>query len=370
MDKRKIKIINVVGARPNFMKMAPLHNLMLQNDNIEPILVHTGQHYDEKMSKIFFTDLGMPQPDEYLGIGSGSHAVQTAKIMVEFEKVIIKHEPDYLIVVGDVNSTVACSLVAAKMGVKIVHYEAGLRSFDREMPEEINRLVTDSITDLFYVSEESALENLKKEGHDDVKVTHVGNLMIDSLVNNIEKAKKSKFIKDNNLQEGKYVLSTLHRPSNVDDLKNVEKLVDILTEISKNLDIVFPIHPRTKNTFAKFEILNKLEDNPKIKLVDPIGYIDFLCAMQSCKLVLTDSGGIQEETTFLGKPCLTLRPNTERPSTILQGTNVLISQLDKQVIMEYVVDIIAGNFKKGTIPKYWDGHASQRIIEELIKNYQ
>jgi len=362
-----LKIINVVGARPNFMKIAPIHNLMLRTEGIEPVLVHTGQHYDEKMSKVFFEDLKMPMPDIYLNVGSGSHAVQTAKIMVEFEKVVLEQKPDLVLVVGDVNSTVACTLVAVKLGVKCVHVESGLRSFDRRMPEEINRLMTDVVCDYLFVSEESGLENLENEGIPHSKIFHVGNVMIDSLINHIKTADKSKIMKQLGVEKGKYCLVTLHRPSNVDDPKNAKILVDTLKTVSKKMKVVFPIHPRTLKNFGTMNLLEGFSDNENIKLTDPLGYLDFMKLMKESMFLLTDSGGIQEETTYLGKPCLTLRENTERPSTVTQGTNILIKELNKKKIMMHIDDIISGRLKKGKVPKYWDGKTAERIVNMLKK---
>lgn len=364
-----MKVINVVGARPNFMKIAPIHNLMLKSDKITPVLVHTGQHYDEKMSKVFFEDLRMPMPDIYLNVGSGSHAVQTAKIMVEFEKVILEEKPDMVLVVGDVNSTVACTLVVVKMGVKCVHVEAGLRSFDRRMPEEINRLMTDVVSDYLFVSEESGLVNLKNEGIADDKVFHVGNVMIDSLVNHCASADESDILKKLDVEKEGFCLVTLHRPSNVDALEGVMELVETLIEISKKTKVVFPIHPRTLQNFSTFGILSGFSNSPNIILTEPLGYLDFIKLMKECKFLLTDSGGIQEETTFLGKPCLTLRENTERPSTVTEGTNILIKSLNKVNILKHTDDIILGRTKKGTIPKLWDGKAAFRIVEILENLY-
>ncbi|MGD9706483.1 MAG: non-hydrolyzing UDP-N-acetylglucosamine 2-epimerase [Candidatus Delongbacteria bacterium] len=360
-----MKIINVVGARPNFMKIAPIHNLMLKTEGIEPYLVHTGQHYDEKMSKVFFVDLGMPEPDIYLKVGSGSHAVQTAKIMVEFEKVCLEQKPDLVLVVGDVNSTVACTLVAVKLGIKCVHVESGLRSFDRRMPEEINRLMTDVVCDYLFVSEESGMENLEHEGIPDSKVFHVGNVMIDSLVNHIQAADGSKILDELGVEKEKFCLVTLHRPSNVDDPENAKTLVETLIEVSKKLKIVFPIHPRTLKNFEAMGILKGFSDNENIKLTDPLGYLDFMKLMKESAFLLTDSGGIQEETTYLGKPCLTLRENTERPSTVTQGTNILIKELNKNDILKHIDDIIEGRTKKGTVPKFWDGRTAERIVAIL-----
>jgi len=365
LKENRLKIINVVGARPNFMKIAPIHNLMLKTEGIEPYLLHTGQHYDEKMSKIFFIDLKMPEPDIYLKVGSGSHAVQTAKIMVEFEKVCLEQKPDLVLVVGDVNSTVACTLVAVKLGIKCVHVESGLRSFDRRMPEEINRLMTDVVCDYLFVSEESGIENLKNEGIPDSKVFHVGNVMIDSLVNHIQAADGSKILDELGVEKEKYCLVTLHRPSNVDDPENAKTLVETLIEVSKKLKIVFPIHPRTLKNFGTMNLLKGFSDNENIKLTEPLGYLDFMKLMKESAFLLTDSGGIQEETTYLGKPCLTLRENTERPSTVTQGTNILIKELNKNDILKHIDDIIEGRTKKGTVPKYWDGRTAERIVAIL-----
>jgi len=362
-----LKIINVVGARPNFMKIAPIHNLMLKTEGIEPYLVHTGQHYDEKMSKVFFVDLGMPEPDIYLKVGSGSHAAQTAKIMVEFEKVCLDQKPDLVLVVGDVNSTVACTLVAVKLGIKCVHVESGLRSFDRRMPEEINRLMTDVVCDYLFVSEESGMENLKHEGTPDSKVFHVGNVMIDSLVNHVQAADGSKILDELGVEKEKYCLVTLHRPSNVDDPENAKTLVETLIEVSKKLKIVFPIHPRTLKNFGTMNLLKGFSDNENIRLTEPLGYLDFMKLMKESAFLLTDSGGIQEETTYLGKPCLTLRENTERPSTITQGTNILIKELNKNDILKHIDDIIEGRTKKGIVPKFWDGKTAERIVAILKK---
>ena len=362
-----LKIINVVGARPNFMKIAPIHNLMLKTEGIEPYLVHTGQHYDEKMSKVFFVDLGMPEPDIYLKVGSGSHAAQTAKIMVEFEKVCLDQKPDLVLVVGDVNSTVACTLVAVKLGIKCVHVESGLRSFDRRMPEEINRLMTDVVCDYLFVSEESGMENLKHEGTPDSKVFHVGNVMIDSLVNHVQAADGSKILDELGVEKEKYCLVTLHRPSNVDDPENAKTLVETLIEVSKKLKIVFPIHPRTLKNFGTMNLLKGFSDNENIKLTEPLGYLDFMKLMKESAFLLTDSGGIQEETTYLGKPCLTLRENTERPSTVTQGTNILIKELNKNDILKHIDDIIEGRTKKGIVPKFWDGKTAERIVAILKK---
>ncbi len=357
-----IKIVNVVGARPNFMKIAPIQRVMDSHPNMQPVLVHTGQHYDERMSKLFFNDLQLPKPDIYLGVGSGTHAVQTAKVMIEFEKVIEEHKPDLVIVVGDVNSTAACSMVAAKMNTKIAHVEAGLRSFDRTMPEEINRLVTDVLSDLLFVTEKSGLENLKREGIADEKVHFVGHVMIDSLIHFKNVAAKSKIMEELGLQPQQYALVTLHRPSNVDNKENFQKILDAFKVIEKQIPIIFPIHPRAKKMIENFNLGPQIEAMKNLRLLEPLGYLDFMKLMHNARLVLTDSGGIQEETTYLGIPCITMRENTERPITVEIGTNVLVGT-DTQRIIEEAQKVLDGKAKKGQIPELWDGKAAERIVE-------
>jgi UDP-N-acetylglucosamine 2-epimerase (non-hydrolysing) len=356
-----MKILNIVGARPNFMKIAPIHREMNKHASLNPLLVHTGQHYDEKMSRLFFHDLGLPEPDVYLGVGSGTHTEQTAKIMLAFEKVLIKEKPDLIIVVGDVNSTAACSLVAAKMGIKIAHVEAGLRSFDRTMPEELNRMVTDTLADLLFVTEKSGLENLKNEGISDNKVFFTGNVMIDSLIYFLDKAKTSKILSDLKINNNSYMLVTLHRPSNVDVKENLEKIFHVFSEIGDDTTIVFPMHPRTRkmmDTFGLSDIASRIKG---LIITDPIGYLDFMQLMQNAQMVLTDSGGIQEETTYLKIPCITIRENTERPVTIEVGTNILTGPNPEKILSE-VQKITAGETKKGAIPELWDGKAAERIV--------
>lgn len=362
-----IKIVNVVGARPNFMKIAPIQRVMDRYDTIEPVLVHTGQHYDERMSKLFFDDLQMPKPDIYLNVGSASHAVQTARIMIEFEKVLDQEKPDLVIVVGDVNSTAACSMVASKMGVKIAHVEAGLRSFDRDMPEEINRLVTDVLSDFLFVTERSGLDNLKREGIDDSKVHFVGHVMIDSLIHFTEKARQSHIRTDLGLNGQDYSLVTLHRPSNVDNKENFIKLLAAFEVIEKELPIIFPIHPRSRKMIEKFDLQDKVAAMSNLRLLEPLGYLDFMNLMHNAKLLLTDSGGIQEETTYLGIPCITMRENTERPVTVDVGTNILVGTDTERIIQE-VKNILDGKGKKGQIPELWDGRAAERIVEILEKS--
>lgn len=359
-----MKILNIVGARPNFMKIAPIHREMRNTPTIDPILVHTGQHYDEKMSKLFFDDLNLPEPDVYLGIGSGTHTQQTAKIMLAFEEVLEEYKPDLVLVVGDVNSTAACSLVASKMHIKIAHVEAGLRSFDRRMPEEINRMITDTLSDYLFVTEKSGMENLKNEGISDQKVFFCGNVMIDSLVYFLEKAKESPILSDLEINGDPYTLVTLHRPSNVDVKENLEKLMHVFEEISRHSKIVFPMHPRTRKMIDSFGLSSKAANIENLIITDPIGYLDFMQLMQNARLVLTDSGGIQEETTFLKIPCLTIRENTERPVTIEVGTNILLGS-DPDKIVAAANDIFAGRLKEGSIPELWDGRAAERIVNIL-----
>lgn len=359
------RVLNIVGARPNFMKIAPIHREMQKSNNdIEPILIHTGQHYDERMSKLFFDDLKMPKPDEFLGVGSGSHAEQTAKVMVEFEKVCQKYKPDLVLVVGDVNSTMACSITAKKLWMPVAHVEAGLRSFDRQMPEEINRLATDVISDFLFVSERNGEINLKNEGIAPEKMFYVGNVMIDSLINFMEIAEQSKIMSQLNLNGDDFVLITMHRPSNVDDKENISKFMAAFEEISKDIQIIFPIHPRAEKNLEAFGLLNHIKSLKNIKLLPPLGYLDFIQLEKKARFVITDSGGLQEETTFLGKPCLTVRENTERPITTQIGTNELIGT-DTVKLIEFSRKILNDEWKKGEIPEYWDGHTSERIVKIL-----
>ena len=362
------RVFNVVGARPNFMKIAPIHKQMQCLDGaFEPVLVHTGQHYDERMSKLFFHDLQLPEPDVYLGVGSGSHAEQTAKIMIEFEKCCLEKRPDLVLVVGDVNSTAACSLVASKLWIPVAHVEAGLRSFDRTMPEEINRIVTDALSDYLFTTEESGNHNLQNEGVDPEKIHFVGNVMIDSLVNFLEKARQSRILEELELARGEYVLVTLHRPSNVDVPENFQKILAAFETIQQDIPIVFPIHPRTKKNVERFGLSQRVKALTNLRLLPPVGYLDFLQLMQNCKFVLTDSGGIQEETTYLGIPCLTLRENTERPVTATLGTNEVVG-LDVERIIASSRKILAGEWKQGKVPPLWDGQAAKRIVDILARD--
>jgi len=367
----KTKIVHVVGTRPNFMKVAPILRAMKSHlDRFENLLVHTGQHYDEKMSKIFFEELELPRPDRYLGVGSGTHAQQTAKVMVEFEKVLKETSPDLALVVGDVNSTVACSLAAAKLNIPVAHVEAGLRSFDRTMPEEINRIITDQIADYLFTTELSANTNLRNDGITADKIHFVGNVMIDSLIHLFPKAKlrwevlSEKFhLSDSSGNAEPYILVTLHRPSNVDNPDSLKQIIDAFHELSKENIILFPVHPRTRKRILSID--SKLR-NGNLQYLDPIGYLDFLCLMNNASLVLTDSGGIQEETTFLKRPCYTLRPNTERPITLTQGTNRLL-ETKTDAILRTVQNRLPQKQAKSKIPDLWDGKAAIRIIQVLLK---
>jgi UDP-N-acetylglucosamine 2-epimerase (non-hydrolysing) len=356
------KIVAVVGARPNFMKIAPIWRVLAERPAYSRVLVHTGQHYDTNMSRIFFDDLKLPKPDIYLGVGSGAHGHQTGTVMIEFEKELQRVGADLVLVVGDVNSTMACTLVAVKMGIPVAHVEAGLRSFDRAMPEEINRMVTDIIADILLTTCREAQENLLRENVSESKIHFVGNVMIDSLHYYSPMADKSPILNTLAVEEGGYGLITLHRPSNVDDRETFQRILDALLVLSEQCPLIFPVHPRTRKMIASENVAIPQD---KIKLLDPVGYLDFLKLMKHARIVLTDSGGIQEETTVLGIPCLTIRENTERPITIEVGTNVLTGT-DKQVIIDEGFKALAGGTKKmHHIPELWDGQASGRIAEVI-----
>ncbi len=363
--ERMLKVICICGARPNFMKIAPLMAAFAKSKRIEALLVHTGQHYDEKMSDLFFRDLGIPAPDINLEVGSGSHAVQTAEIMKRFEPVVIEHKPDWVIVVGDVNSTIACAIVAVKLGVKVAHVEAGLRSYDRSMPEEINRLLTDSISDLLLVSERSGMENLRKEGIPDAKVKFVGNVMIDTLLANRKRADQSTILTELEISPKQYAVVTLHRPSNVDDAKTLGSILDAFAVIAKDMPIVFPMHPRTRKNMTALGLESRVAAIKSLKTPEPLGYLDFLKLTADSALVLTDSGGIQEETTILGVPCLTLRENTERPATITDGTNRLVEPSQQAILSAYRY-IRANPTPTDRRPELWDGHAAERIVDAIL----
>jgi len=351
------------------MKVAPLHKAFQpHSDSFRHLIVHTGQHYDETMSKVFFQDLELPHPDFYLGVGSGSHAQQTAKIMVELEKVLEAQKPDLVIVVGDVNSTVASSLVSVKLGIRVAHIEAGLRSFDRTMPEEINRLLTDAVSEYLFVTEPSGVANLQREGIDERKIFLVGNVMIDSLIRYREKARRLSLIDQFHVKPRAFTLVTLHRPSNVDSREGLEKILTIFEELSTRTSTIFPVHPRTRKMLEQCGLSRRANAIENLHLTEPIGYLEFLNLMDQAQLVITDSGGIQEETTFLGIPCLTLRENTERPITVEVGTN-RICGLNVELVVRASFEVFDGKAKKGRVPQLWDGHTAERIktiLEEKI----
>jgi UDP-N-acetylglucosamine 2-epimerase (non-hydrolysing) len=384
-----MKVIQVVGARPNFMKVAPLHRAIQKLAGWTSKIVHTGQHFDAKMSDVFFTQLELPKPDFFLGIGSGSHTEVTAKIMVAFEKIVEAEKPDLIIVVGDVTSTLACTLVAIKMGIKVAHVEAGLRSFDRTMPEELNRILTDSVADYLFVTEESGLQHLKNEGVADERVFFSGNVMIDSLVRYQEKAKSTTILEDlglrtsdsglataaerqlstsdSGLRTADYIVMTMHRPANVDTNEGLESILELIELSSKDTKIIFPIHPRTRAHMEKFGLAERLDQAQNLIMTEPLGYLEFIQLMSNATAILTDSGGIQEETTYLGVPCLTFRDSTERPITVTLGTNQLLSDLDPKKTYAALVEILAGKVKKGSIPPLWDGKAAERIAAQLAE---
>jgi UDP-N-acetylglucosamine 2-epimerase (non-hydrolysing) len=352
-----VNIFHIVGARPNFMKVAPVLNALRTRKNVVQTLIHTGQHYDVNMSDVFFQQLGIPEPDVNLAVGSGSHAKQTAEIMIRLEPVILERQPDIALVYGDVNSTVATVLVCAKLGVRVGHVEAGLRSFDRAMPEEINRLVTDQLSDLLFTPSEDGNENLRREGIPAEKIFFVGNVMIDSLVRLLPAAQNGK---TNDLPE-RYALVTLHRPANVDDSLRLKGILESLLEVNRDLSVVFPAHPRTRKRIEDFGL-----NAGQLRVLDPLPYVDFLGLQSRATVVITDSGGIQEETTYLGVPCLTVRENTERPITVSMGTNVLVGR-DREKLRAELSRVLSGKGKKGTVPPLWDGRAGERIADILVR---
>lgn len=363
-----LKVINVVGARPNFMKMAPIIEAMNRYpEKFRHRLVHTGQHYDERMSKSFFADLGMPKPDMDLGVGSGSHAEQTARIMVEFEKVCLEHAPDLVIVVGDVNSTMACAITARKLGIKVAHVEAGLRSRDMSMPEEINRLCTDVLCDYLFTTDHFADENLLAEGVAPEKIFFVGNVMIDTLLKHRDLARGQGLIERWGLKSGRFATLTLHRPSNVDDPEILRGILEALRTIGKEIPIVFPIHPRTRKMIEQFRLGEYFSsgDRPRgLWMTEPLGYLEFLHLNMHAAMVITDSGGLQEETTVLGVPCITLRHNTERPITCEMGTNVIVGNSHDK-ILQHALKLLQGEVPSGKVPEKWDGKAAERIVQVL-----
>lgn len=360
-NKQKVKIINVVGARPNFVKIAPINKRMEESSSIEPFLLHTGQHYDSQMSENFFSELNIKQPDINLNIGSHSQTVQTAKMMIELESVINSEDPDAVLVVGDVNSTLAASLVASKMGVYLIHVESGLRSHDLSMPEEVNRIVTDRLSNLLFCSEQSGVDNLISEGVDPETIFLVGNVMIDTLIKNQSRFTHLKVLKEHGLQVKKYALMTLHRPSNVNDENNLRNIFRAILTIQQDINVIFPAHPRTR------EVLKTLDEDlitqkmPNLVVTEPFGYIDFMTLTKHAAIVLTDSGGLQEESTIHGVPCLTLRENTERPATITNGSNHLVGTGTEEILRTYN-NVMSDQNKKFCQPDLWDGKASERII--------
>jgi UDP-N-acetylglucosamine 2-epimerase (non-hydrolysing) len=364
---RRLKVLLVVGARPNFMKVAPvMRALRTRPDVFEQRLVHTGQHYDDAMSRVFFDELEIAPPDENLEVGSGSHAVQTAQVMLRFEPVLQVFAADWLVVVGDVNSTMACTLVASKLGVRVAHVEAGLRSFDRTMPEEINRIVTDALADLLLTPSPDADANLRREGVAEQRIRQVGNVMIDTLARNLEKARARQAPRRLGVEPRRYVYVTLHRPSNVDTRESLAEIVDALSTVSRTIPIVFPAHPRTRGRLEEFGLLPRVAAAGRVQLLEPVGYLDSIGLAEEASCVLTDSGGLQEETTFLRVPCLTLRPNTERPITVTEGSNRLTTL---PMLARDLEDAIALRLSGRTLPcpALWDGCASERIAEALAR---
>lgn len=361
-----LKVINVVGARPNFMKVAPIVAAMRERANeFSPLVLHTGQHYDAQMSEAFFRDLNLPKPDVHLEVGSGSHAQQTALVMQRFEPVVLQEKPDWVLVVGDVNSTLACALVCAKLQVRVAHVEAGLRSRDRTMPEEINRLLTDQIADLLLTPSPDADENLLAEGIAPERIRFVGNVMIDSLYAQLDHATRSTIREQLGIKGTAYAVVTLHRPSNVDDAETLTRILSALERVSERLPIIFPVHPRTRRNLTEFGLMERVaRREARLRLIEPLGYLDFLRLYSGAKLVLTDSGGIQEETTALGIPCLTLRENTERPITVEMGTNQIVGTDEERIVSAAFgsLDVV-----RESRPPLWDGQAADRILNALIE---
>jgi len=381
-----MKILNIVGARPNFMKVAPLHRAFQRHSQLESRIVHTGQHYDAKMSDVFFNQLELPRPHYYLGVGSGSHAQQTAKVMVEFERVVEEERPDLVLVVGDVNSTIACALVASKLQIPVAHVEAGLRSGDRAMPEEINRVLTDRISDYLFVTEQSGMVQLAREGAPPERIFFTGNVMIDSLAYYRERSKQVELASimqhvsnapvsangheqppASSLQPKAYILMTMHRPSNVDDEQGLRNILTIIQDATRHHPVVFAIHPRTEKSYRKYGLYEELAHTDNLFLLPPQGYLEFLKLMDNAALIITDSGGIQEETTYLRVPCMTFRSTTERPVTVELGTNFLMADLDPGKVGAQLERIVKGEAKQGVVPPLWDGRAAERIAEVLVE---
>ncbi len=356
-----MQIMHIVGARPNFMKLAPVWRALQQRPAVQQSIVHTGQHYDANMSDVFFEEMGLPKPDVNLEVGSGSHAAQTGLVMMRFEEIVMKRSVDLVVVYGDVNSTVAASLVCAKLGIRVAHVEAGLRSRDRTMPEEINRLVTDQLADLLFTPSQDGDANLIQEGIGAEKIHFVGNVMIDTLMRLLPRAEETAIFQNLGIEKKNYIAVTLHRPSNVDDDRYLGSVLESLTRIAKRCPVVFPIHPRTRQRLKDKNLL----EQSGIRWLEPVGYLDFLALQKYARAVITDSGGIQEETTYLGVPCITVRENTERPVTVTLGTNVLVGR-DMIKLEAELENVFSGKAKKGQIPPLWDGHAGDRIADVII----
>ena len=354
----------VAGARPNFMKLAPVMRAIRARGELVPRIIHTGQHYDHSMNDVFFEELGIPQPDVHLEVGSGTHGAQTARILERYEAYLMKTPPGATVVFGDVNSTVACALAAVKLGVPVVHVEAGLRSFDRTMPEEINRILTDAMAELLLVSEPSGIANLDLEGVKSDKVRLVGNVMIDTLMHELTLAEKSRILEQLEFTRDEYALMTMHRPSNVDEPHILRRLLEVIRDLSSMMPIVFPVHPRTRQAAARAGLDDLLLKSKGLRCIDPISYRDNLWLMANARMVLTDSGGMQEETTFLKVPCLTLRDNTERPITVEKGTSRLVGN-EPERIRNAFGDVLGGRWQKGEAIPLWDGHASERVVREV-----
>ncbi|MBM3732439.1 MAG: UDP-N-acetylglucosamine 2-epimerase (non-hydrolyzing) [Acidimicrobiia bacterium] len=354
----------VVAARPNFMKAAPLHRELAARGWCRPVLVHTGQHYDAGMSEVFFRDLGMPEPDHNLGVGSGSHAEQTAGVMVAYEKLCLRERPDWTVVVGDVNSTMAATIAAKKLLIPVAHLEAGLRSFDRTMPEEINRLVTDALADLLWTPSPDADANLRREGVAPDKIVRVGNIMLDAFESHRSRIEAAKIPDRLGVRPGGYAVVTLHRPSNVDGRDSLATIVEVLRAIARDLAVVFPLHPRTRKQLEAFGLLERLAADPRVVLAEPMGYVEFMSLVRGAACAITDSGGVQEETTYLGMPCLTLRTTTERPITVSEGTNRLVTVAD---LPAQVKAVLAGEWPKGRKPEMWDGRTAGRVADSLAR---
>ncbi len=366
MKERKVKIVQVVGARPNFMKVAPIQQAFSKCNEVEAFIVHTGQHKDVNMSDVFFRQLDLPQPKYFLGVQAGSHSYMTAQMMVAFEEVLLKEEPDLVVVVGDVTSTLACALTSVRNKIPVAHVEAGLRSFDRDMPEEINRILTDQISDYLFITEESARKNLIRENIPGHKIFFTGNCMIDSLVKFLKPAQELNMAKNWGLAQGKYALMTMHRPTNVDTGEGLSKIIQLLEWTVGQTPVVFPVHPRTKSRLKEFGLWTRLESMQGLIPTAPLGYLEFISLLNGCKFILTDSGGIQEETSYLGIPCLTFRRTTERPVTVEVGSNRMIEDLSIESAILAIREILHGSFRPGGIPELWDGHAGQRIVDVIL----